>query len=98
MRKYHNSLAVGFFLGVVVASSELFLVLFMDYLVYGEDQSTGGESKVAESVLAALSLIQSLLLGSFATILAAHRSEVIDGSNMNDADSAYQQMSTLSAT
>lgn len=98
MRKFHNSLAVGFFLGTVVASSNLFLVLFFEYLVYGEDQQAVGESRVAESVLAALSLLQSILLGSFATILAAHQAEVIDGSPNNDADSAYHQMSTISGT
>jgi hypothetical protein len=29
MRKFHNSLAVGFFMGFVVAMSQLFFVLFL---------------------------------------------------------------------
>lgn len=29
MRKFHNSMAVGFFMGGVVAMSQLFFVLFM---------------------------------------------------------------------
>ena len=29
MRKFHNSLAVGFFMGFLVAMSQLFFVLFL---------------------------------------------------------------------
>lgn len=107
MRKFHNSLAVGFFLGAIVAGSQLCGMLFLDYWVYGDDvvayaaeTESLASSRVAESVLAALALLQSILLGSFALLLAAHRTEVLDGGGGGgDGDSsAYQQMPTVTSS
>jgi uncharacterized membrane-anchored protein len=78
MRKYHNSMAVGFFMGCVVASSQLMFSLFLMYLGYGKDQADAGLSRREESLMALLAFLQSVLLGSFAAILAAHRSEILD--------------------
>jgi di/tricarboxylate transporter len=78
MRKFHNSMAVGFFMGSVVAMSQLFFSLFLVYIGYGKDQVDEGFSAKEESLMAFFSLAQSILLGSFAAILAAHRSEILD--------------------
>ncbi|GAX18164.1 hypothetical protein FisN_25Hh147 [Fistulifera solaris] len=78
MRKFHNSLAVGFFLGGVVASSQLFFMLFLFFMGYGKDLRNHGMSSKAETMMSLFSLVQSILLGSFAAILAAHRSEILD--------------------
>ena len=48
------------------------------YIGYGRDQAFMRQSAKEESLLSFLSLVQSLLLGSFAAILAAHRSEILD--------------------
>jgi hypothetical protein len=77
MRKFHSSLTVGFFLGTIVATSQLFLVLFLLYIGYSVDQKQAGLSNKEENIMATLALIQSLLLSSFAIILAAHRSEIL---------------------
>lgn len=78
MRKFHNSLAVGFFMGGIVATSQLFFLLFLLFIGYGKDQKQSGLSAKEEAFMALCSLLQSLLLGSFAAILAAHRSEILD--------------------
>lgn len=78
MRKFHNSLAVGFFMGGIVASSQLFFMLFLFFIGYGKDQRELGMSSKAETIMSFFSLVQSILLGSFAAILAAHRSEILD--------------------
>lgn len=78
MRKFHNSLAVGFFMGGIVASSQLFFMLFLIFVGYGKDQRDTGMSSREESLMSFFSLLQSILLGSFAAILAAHRSEILD--------------------
>ncbi|GKY96456.1 hypothetical protein MPSEU_000605100 [Mayamaea pseudoterrestris] len=78
MRKFHNSMAVGFFMGGIVSTSQLFFLLFLMYLGYVKDQRTANVSSKMDSIMAFFSLIQSVLLGSFAAILAAHRSEILD--------------------
>ena len=51
---------------------------FRRYIGYGKDQSAQGKSFKGETVMSLLCLIQSVLLGSFAAILGAHRSEILD--------------------
>jgi hypothetical protein len=48
------------------------------YIGYGKDQAYMRMSPKEESLMAFFALIQSILLGSFAAILAAHRSEILD--------------------
>jgi uncharacterized membrane protein len=78
MRKFHNSLAVGFFMGGIVAASQLFFLLALLFIGYAKDQKFSGSSNKEEAFMAVFALVQSVLLGSFAIILAAHRSEIID--------------------
>lgn len=78
MRKFHNSMAVGFFMGSVISMSQLFFLLFLVYLGYSRDQVNARMSAKEEAFLAFAALAQSILLGSFAAILAAHRSEILD--------------------
>eukprot|EP00523_Entomoneis_sp_CCMP467_P009023 CAMPEP_0168727614 /NCGR_PEP_ID=MMETSP0724-20121128/5266_1 /TAXON_ID=265536 /ORGANISM="Amphiprora sp., Strain CCMP467" /LENGTH=112 /DNA_ID=CAMNT_0008774447 /DNA_START=338 /DNA_END=676 /DNA_ORIENTATION=+ len=81
MRRFHNSMAVGFFMGSVVAMSQMFFLLFLIYVGYKTDefQSDGVDANGWEEFWMALfAIVQSLLLGSFAAILAAHRSEILE--------------------
>mmetsp|Transcript_6133 Transcript_6133/g.9420 ORF Transcript_6133/g.9420 Transcript_6133/m.9420 type:complete len:177 (-) Transcript_6133:248-778(-) len=78
MRKFHNSMAVGFFMGGVVAMSQFFFLLFLIYLAYERDQRMMNDSSKYESLMALFSMVQCILLGSFAAILGAHRSEILD--------------------
>jgi hypothetical protein len=48
------------------------------FVGYGRDQAYMRMGSREESLMAFMSLLQSLLLGSFAAILAAHRSEILD--------------------
>jgi hypothetical protein len=120
MRKFHNSMAVGFFMGGVVATSQMFFLLFLLYVEsreketynaaegcavrsdiaafsfhfrytgYGKDQRLQNESSKEEMLMALFSFLQSLLLGSFAAILGAHRSEILD-KNMNTTGSMMEE-------
>ena len=78
MRKFHNSMAVGFFMGGVVAMSQMFFFLMLLYLGYRKDQKNDGLPVVTETVMALFSLVQCVLLGTFAAILGAHRSEILE--------------------
>jgi uncharacterized membrane-anchored protein len=78
MRKFHNSMAVGFFMGSICTCSQMFFTLSLIYLGYGRDQALVNLSSKEEKLMAFLALLQSLLLGSFAAILAAHRSEILE--------------------
>jgi hypothetical protein len=78
MRKFHNSMAVGFFMGSICTCSQMFFSLSLVYLGYGRDQAMINLSSKEEKLMAFLALLQSILLGSFAAILAAHRSEILD--------------------
>jgi hypothetical protein len=78
MRKFHNSMAVGFFMGSVCTCSQMFFSLSLIYIGYGKDQDMANLSSKEEKLMALLAFLQSVLLGSFAAILAAHRSEILD--------------------
>jgi hypothetical protein len=55
-----------------------FFSTLYSYIGYGKDQLDTGMSAKEESLMAFFALVQSILLGSFAAILAAHRSEILD--------------------
>jgi hypothetical protein len=78
MRKFHNSMAVGFFMGGVVAMSQMFFFLMLIYLGYRKDQKIDGLPVFTETVMAFFCLCQCVLLGTFAAILGAHRSEILE--------------------
>jgi formate-dependent nitrite reductase membrane component NrfD len=84
MRKFHNSIAVGFFMGVTVTSCQFYIGLAFLYFHYrhynihnnNNNNRTNGSSAKDVTLFAYLSLVQAILLGSFAIILAAHRTEI----------------------
>ena len=78
MRKFHNSMAVGFFMGGVVAMSQMFFFLMLLYVGYGKDQKNDELPVVTETIMAFFCLMQCILLGTFAAILGAHRSEILE--------------------
>mmetsp|Transcript_7201 Transcript_7201/g.10319 ORF Transcript_7201/g.10319 Transcript_7201/m.10319 type:complete len:178 (+) Transcript_7201:132-665(+) len=78
MRKYHNGVAVGFFMGSVVGSSQFFFLLFLIYLGFIRERKELALQTTEETVQAIICLVQSLLLSSFALILGSHRSEILD--------------------
>mmetsp|Transcript_10193 Transcript_10193/g.24508 ORF Transcript_10193/g.24508 Transcript_10193/m.24508 type:complete len:177 (-) Transcript_10193:726-1256(-) len=78
MRKFHNSMAVGFFMGGVVAMSQMFFFLMLVYLGYMKDQKNEQLPVLTETIMAFFCLLQSLLLGTFAAMLGAHRSEILE--------------------
>lgn len=78
MRKFHNSMAVGFFMGVTVASSQLFAVLALVYTSYRREQQLIQASVKEETLMIVMVSAQAVLLASFAAILAAHRTEILD--------------------
>jgi len=78
MRKFHNSIAVGFFMGCVVAMSQLFLFLCLIHFGYHSERREDGDEVNVELLNLLFCLIQSLLLASFAAMLGAHRSQILD--------------------
>jgi len=92
MRKFQNSVAVGFFMGSVVAASQMFLLIFLILFGYIEDRLDNEMSVDGERLNGFVCLVQSILLGSFAAILAAHRSEILDQkiSLEDDGNVAYE--------
>jgi hypothetical protein len=55
-----------------------YLSIINSYIGYAKDQVDEGMSSKEETLMAFFALVQSILLGSFAAILAAHRSEILD--------------------
>jgi len=77
-------------MGCVVTCSQLFFSLFLMYIGYGKDQQLASMSAKEEGLMAVLALVQSIMLGSFAAILAAHRSEILDKqTDAPDDNSSY---------
>lgn len=90
MRRFHNSTAVGFFMGTVVASAQFFFLLFLIYLGYAHDRWVYNRSSTEDYLQAFICLVQSLLLGSFAAILAAHRSSIVsDDTSITSDDHTF---------
>ena len=48
------------------------------YTGYAKDQRAAGASSFQEWIMALFCFLQTVLLGSFAAILGAHRSEILD--------------------
>ena len=84
MRKFQNSLAVGFFMGSVLAASQMFFLMFLVLFGYIEDRLENGMPADGERLNGFVCIMQSILLGSFAAILATHRSEILDQKNNYD--------------
>jgi hypothetical protein len=65
------------------------------YLGYAQDQTLSGQSSKQEVLMSLFCVVQSILLGSFAAILGAHRSEIlekpgdVDMTNSNDNSDTY---------
>ena len=74
------------------------------YIGYGKDQVANSLSAKQETLMSLFCLIQCILLGSFAAILGAHRSEILDkpgreGINIaqsNELSEAYEPPYTQS--
>jgi len=98
MRKFQSSVAVGFFMGSVVAASQMFLLMFLILFGYIEDRLENDLPVDGERLNSFVCLVQSILLGSFAAILAAHRSEILDQkiSVEEEDDVAYEAPKRLS--
>jgi len=93
MRSFHHSIAVGFFLGSIVAMAQLFFVLSFIYFGYAKDRKNSELPSGQESFNALICLIQSILLGTFAAILGAHRSEILEdhGGSVDGDESTLDQ-------
>jgi len=63
--------------------SQMFFFLMLIYIGYRKDQKNDGLPVVTESVMAFLCLLQCILLGTFAAILGAHRSEILEKQDEN---------------
>lgn len=87
MRKFHNSIAVGFFMGCVVAMSQLFLLLCLIYIGFASERREDGDDVGGEMLSSFFCLAQSLLLASFAAMLGAHRSQILDQNSAKDGGS-----------
>mmetsp|Transcript_9494 Transcript_9494/g.22371 ORF Transcript_9494/g.22371 Transcript_9494/m.22371 type:complete len:168 (-) Transcript_9494:41-544(-) len=83
MRKFHNSMAVGFFMGGVLAMAQMFFFLSLVYTGYKYDEGKDGFSGAQEGFMSLLCLVECILLGSFAAILGAHRSDLMDKNDPN---------------
>jgi len=90
MRKFHNSMAVGFFMGGVVAMSQMFFFLSMIYMGYRKDNKMDDLPSGQELLMSLICFTQFLLLGTFASILAAHRTEIIEKENDNTDAETYE--------
>ena len=91
MRKFHNSIAVGFFMGVTVTSCQFYIALALIYFHYRHYNIRNSSNAKAKDVtlFACLCIVQAILLGTFAIILAAHRTEItFDNNNTTTTSSA----------
>ena len=64
--------------------------LFVSLFGYIEDRLINNLSVDGERLNGFVCLVQSILLASFATILASHRSEILDQKISDDDDIAYE--------
>jgi hypothetical protein len=78
MRKFHNSFFTGLFIGGIVATSQYFFLLSLIYAGYSADRRYLGLSGAEDAFQSFVSLAQAVLLGSFAFLLTAHRTEIMD--------------------
>jgi len=80
MKKFHNSFSTGLFLGAVVALAQFFFLSFLIYYGYVIERQSKNQNAFEDGLQACICLIQSILLGSFALMLGAHRSEILSRS------------------
>lgn len=85
MRKFHSSFAVGLFMGSVVGTSQFFFVMFLIFLGFAREQRESALPSAQESVESILCLTQAILLASFAVILSAHQSDILDKKSENNS-------------
>ena len=88
MRKFHNSIAVGFFMGVTVTSCQFYIglaLIYFHYRHYNIQQNSSSNAKDV-TLFACFSIVQAILLGTFAIILAAHRTEISFDSTTGEND------------
>mmetsp|Transcript_14393 Transcript_14393/g.21813 ORF Transcript_14393/g.21813 Transcript_14393/m.21813 type:complete len:180 (+) Transcript_14393:150-689(+) len=84
MRKFHNSFSTGLFLGGVVGGAFFFFLLFILFVGFAIERNNVGANSFEDNLQATICLVQSILLGSFAMMLGAHRTEIIDrNANLN---------------
>jgi hypothetical protein len=86
MRKFHNSFYTGLFIGGIVATSQYFLLLSLIYAGYAMDRRYLGMNGAEDAFQSFVCFSQAVLLGSFAFLLTAHRTEIMDrNSNLHGA-------------
>lgn len=69
------------------------LLLYCSYCGYAKDRSLESVGFQEEFIMSILCLVQCILLGSFAAILGAHRSDIMEKSTDGDStegESAYE--------
>ena len=91
MRKFHNSMAVGFFMGVTITSCQFYIALGLLFFHYSSNHSNNKDV----TLFACLSIIQAILLGTFAIILAAHRTEITLDNNENSTNNVTELQQPL---
>lgn len=106
MRKFHNSFFTGLFIGGVVATSQYFFLLSLIFGGYSVDRRKSGMNGAEDAFQSFVCFSQAILLGSFAFLLTAHRTEIMDRSShlhkgveeTNDAGNANEFSDADSST
>jgi hypothetical protein len=86
MRKFHSSFHTGLFIGCIVATAQYFFLLSLVYAGYVADRNFSGLPTGQDVLQSCVSMIQAFLLGSFALLLTAHRSEIIQKGTVGNAE------------
>lgn len=91
MRRHHNGFAMGFFLGSLVATSQLFYMLILTYRGFSATSyySNGKE----EILMELLCFVQATLIGIFAAILGAYKNKIIDNTTATTSSAIQQDVS-----
>jgi len=93
MRKFHNSFFTGLFIGGVVATAQYFFLLSLIYGGYSKDRQNNGMSGAEDSIQCIVSFSQAVLLGSFALLLTAHRTVIMDrNSSLKNEDQSVNSV------
>jgi len=87
MRKFHNSFFTGLFIGGVVATAQYFFLSSLIFGGYAQDREYAGLNGAGDFIQCIISFSQAVLLGSFALLLTAHRTEIMDrNTNLHTGD------------
>lgn len=93
MRKFHNSFFTGLFIGGVVATAQYFFLSSLIFGGYARDREYAGLSGAGDVLQCIISFSQAVLLGSFALLLTAHRTEIMDrNSNLHTGDQSVNSV------